>query len=159
MDKAYVQKPKRLSVRFIRNYTIVFRLISSVFDLITFAVLLFIFTASPQQFQSSWFIEGLATQVLIIFVIRTRITSVYRSKPSRLLTFSSLSIVVVGFLLPYTPIGTLFQLVAPAHRVLSGIRWDHRLLSGAWSRWSNTSSLGITRRWAIEEDASGNWPS
>ncbi len=113
VDSSYVQKPKRLSVRFIRNYTIVFGLLSSIFDLITFAILLFVFKASPQQFQSSWFIEGLATQVLIIFVIRTRITPFYRSKPSRLLTLSSLAIVVIGFLLPYTPIGPLFQLIAP----------------------------------------------
>ncbi len=113
VDQAYIETPRRLSVKFIRDYTIVFGLVSSAFDLITFAVLLFIFNASPQQFQSSWFIEGLSTQVLIIFVIRTRITPFYRSKPSRLLTLSSLAIVAVGFLLPYTPIGSLFQLVAP----------------------------------------------
>ncbi|HEY3420535.1 MAG TPA: magnesium-translocating P-type ATPase [Methanomassiliicoccales archaeon] len=113
VDRSYIEKPRRLSVKFIRNYTIVFGLISSAFDLITFAILLFVFNASPQQFQSSWFIEGLATQVLIIFVIRTRITPFYKSKPSRLLTLSSLIIVVLGFLIPYTPIGALFQLVAP----------------------------------------------
>ena len=113
VDKAFIEKPRRLSVKFIRNYTFVFGLVSSAFDLITFAILLFIFKASPQQFQSSWFIEGLATQVLIIFVIRTRITPFYKSRPSRLLTFSSLAIVAVGFLIPYTPIGTLFEFVAP----------------------------------------------
>ena len=113
VDKTFIEKPRRLSVRFIRDYTLVFGLISSVFDIITFAILLFIFNASPQQFQSSWFIEGLATQVLIIFVIRTRITPFYRSKPSRLLTISSLTIVAVGFLIPYTPIGALFDFVAP----------------------------------------------
>ena len=113
VDKTFIEKPRRLSVKFIRDYTLVFGLISSVFDIITFAILLFIFHASPQQFQSSWFIEGLATQVLIIFVIRTRITPFYRSKPSRLLTISSLTIVAVGFLIPYTPIGALFDFVAP----------------------------------------------
>jgi P-type Mg2+ transporter len=113
VDQAYVEKPKRLSVKFIRSYTLVFGLISSIFDLVTFAVLLFVFNASPQQFQSSWFIEGLATQVLIIFVIRTRQTPFWRSRPSRLLTFSSLTVVVAGFILPYTPIGTLFKFVAP----------------------------------------------
>ncbi|MGD0818477.1 MAG: magnesium-translocating P-type ATPase [Methanomassiliicoccales archaeon] len=113
VDRSFIEKPRRLSVKFIRNYTFVFGLVSSAFDLITFAVLLFIFKASPQQFQSSWFIEGLATQVLIIFVIRTRITPFYRSKPSRMLTFSSLTIVAFGFLIPYTPIGALFELVAP----------------------------------------------
>jgi Mg2+-importing ATPase len=113
VDKTFIEKPRRLSVKFIRDYTLVFGLISSVFDIITFAILLFIFHASPQQFQSSWFIEGLATQVLIIFVIRTRITPFYRSKPSRLLTISSLTIVAVGFLIPYTPIGALFNFVAP----------------------------------------------
>jgi P-type Mg2+ transporter len=113
VDQSYIEKPRRLSVKFIRNYTIVFGLVSSAFDLITFAVLLFIFNATPQQFQSSWFIEGLATQVLIIFVIRTRVTPFYRSKPSRLLAISSLTIVVIGFLIPYTPIGPLFQFVTP----------------------------------------------
>ncbi len=57
---------------------------------------LLIFNASPQQFQSNCFIEGLAIRVLIIFTIGTWVTPIYRSKPSRLLTFSSVAIVVLA---------------------------------------------------------------
>lgn len=113
VDAEYVEKPKKLNVSYIRKFMIVFGPISSLFDFLTFFVMLYIFNANAPLFQTAWFIESLATQTLIIFVIRTNKTPFWKSKPSRLLLFSTLSVVGVNLVLPFTPIGKLFGLVEP----------------------------------------------
>jgi Mg2+-importing ATPase len=87
--------------------------ISSVFDFLTFGVLLFVMSATPDVFRTAWFVESLCTQALVIFVIRTRVSPFYRSRPSRALVVSSLAIVATALLLPVSPVGTLFRLVPP----------------------------------------------
>jgi Mg2+-importing ATPase len=79
--------------------------ISSIYDLLTFWVLVRVFRASEALFHTGWFIESLATQTLVIFVIRTA-KSPFKSKPSRALALTTVSIVVSGIVLPYTPIGS-----------------------------------------------------
>ena len=64
-------------------------------------------------FQTAWFIESICTQTLVIFVIRTRVVPFYTSRPSRLLTFSTLLIVSVACILPFTVIGSIFKFVQP----------------------------------------------
>ena len=113
VDIEYVEKPKKLNVSYIRKFMIIFGPISSLFDFITFFVMLYVFNANAALFQTAWFIESLATQTLIIFVIRTNKTPFWKSKPSRLLLFSTLSVVGVNLVLPFTPIGKLFGLVEP----------------------------------------------
>jgi Mg2+-importing ATPase len=113
VDSEYVEKPKRLDISFIRRYMISIGPISSIFDFLTFFTMLFIFSADAQLFQTAWFIESLCTQTLVIFVIRTRRTPFYKSRPSRLLLFSSLSIVGVALIMPFTPLGALFEFVPP----------------------------------------------
>jgi len=66
---------------------------------------------NPPLFQTAWFIESLCTQTLVIFAIRTRRSPFFQSKPSKLLLFSSLSVVATAILLPFTPIGGWFQFV------------------------------------------------
>ena len=80
---------------------------SSLFDFITFAVLLKVFDASEALFQTGWFVESLCTQVLVIFVIRTR-GNPLRSRPHPVLTVTSLLVVAVALILPWTPLGALF---------------------------------------------------
>ena len=80
-----------------------FGLISSIFDFSTFGILLWIFHAGPTLFRTGWFVESLATQTLVIFVIRTRRTPFYKSRPSLTLLLASLGIVLIGFSLPFTP--------------------------------------------------------
>ena len=76
--------------------------LSSMFDFLTFALLLQVFDAGPALFRSGWFVESLATQTLVIFVIRTRVVPFFHSRPSRALTAAVLAVVGVAFVLPYT---------------------------------------------------------
>lgn len=113
VDTEYVEKPKRLNISYIRKFMIVFGPISSIFDFLTFFIMLFVFNASAPLFQTAWFLESFSTQTLVIFVIRTMKTPFYKSKPSRLLLFSSLSVVGLSLMMPFTPLGKLFGLVEP----------------------------------------------
>lgn len=80
--------------------------ISSIYDFLTFGVLLALFHADHAVFRSGWFIESLTTQVLVILVIRTA-GNPFRSRPSRLLLLSLISSVVVGLVVVYSPVRSL----------------------------------------------------
>ncbi len=86
--------------------------VSSLFDFLTFYALLHLFGAGEALFQTGWFVESLATQVLVIFVIRTR-RSPWRSRPHPVLAALTLGAAAVGALLPLTPLGAFFGFVAP----------------------------------------------
>jgi Mg2+-importing ATPase len=86
---------------------LVFGPVSSLFDISFFVLMVYVFQASEAVFQTSWFIESLATQVLVIYIIRSR-HSIFKSRPSKWLTLTTLLSVTVGILIPYTPIGTFF---------------------------------------------------
>jgi Mg2+-importing ATPase len=92
-------------VSFIRRFMLFFGPVSSVFDFITFGVMLWVFHAGQHLFQAGWFVKSLATQTLAFFVIRTRRTPFFRSRPSLPLTLAALAVVTVGAVLPYTPLG------------------------------------------------------
>ena len=115
VDQEYIQKPKRLDATYIRNFMIFFGPISSIFDFLTFFIMLEVFSGytNVSLFQTAWFIESLCTQTLVIFLIRTRKSPFYRSKPSKPLLLTSLVIVGTAAVLPFTPLGDLFGFVAP----------------------------------------------
>jgi len=115
VDPEYIEKPKRLDISYIRNFMIYFGPISSIFDFLTFFLMLTIFNAwnNPPLFQTAWFIESLCTQTLVIFAIRTRRSPFLRSKPSKLLLISSLSVVGFAIVLPLTPMGGWFEFQNP----------------------------------------------
>ena len=113
VDESYISTPKKWDMGFIQKFIVVFGPISSVFDFITFGILLLIFNANVALFQTSWFIESICTQTLVIFVIRTRTTPFWKSRPSRLLAASTLFIVLIACVLPFTPVGRLFGFVPP----------------------------------------------
>ncbi|MEN6345716.1 MAG: magnesium-translocating P-type ATPase [Armatimonadia bacterium] len=106
VDPELVDKPRRWNLRFIRDFMIVFGLLSSVFDYMTFGVLILLLHASPEQFRSGWFLESVASAALVVLVIRTRRT-VFRSMPSKPLLFATLACVAAAALLPLTPLGPL----------------------------------------------------
>ncbi len=138
VDSEYVQKPKKLDIPFIRRYMVILGPISSIFDFLTFFIMLFVFNASVPLFQTAWFIESLATQTLVIFVIRTRRAPFYKSKPGRLLFFSSLSVVVVALLIPFTPLGMLFKFEEPPFTffiILAGLVVVYLLLVEVVKKW------------------------
>ena len=101
VDEEYIRSPQRWDIRLIRNFMIVIGPISSIYDFLTFYVLLHFFKATQPLFHTGWFVESLATQTLVLFIIRT-MRSPWLSRPSRALTATTLAVVLVGLLLPYT---------------------------------------------------------
>ncbi|MFZ1213870.1 MAG: magnesium-translocating P-type ATPase, partial [Pseudolabrys sp.] len=110
VDDELLAQPRHWDIKFIRNFMLVLGSVSSIFDFLTFGLLLWVFNATEMLFQTGWFMESLATQVLVIFVIRTR-GSPLRSRPNPLLAGTSLIVAAVGVLLPYTAIGRWFGFV------------------------------------------------
>src|SRR5450432_4770669 len=104
VDEEQLRRPSHWDIRFIRHFMIFFGPLSSVFDFVTFGVMLWVFHSGPAQFRSGWFVESLATQTLVIFAIRTRRIPFFRSHPSLPLTLAALGVVIVGALLPATPL-------------------------------------------------------
>jgi Mg2+-importing ATPase len=107
VDPTFIQKPRRWDISFIRDFMVFIGPISSLFDFLTFWVLLTIFRGSEARFHTGWFVESLATQTLVIFVIRTAGNPLH-SLPSYPLTATVVLVVLVGILLPFSPFaGTL----------------------------------------------------
>lgn len=123
VDREWVETPHRWDIKFIRNFMITFGLVSSAFDFLTFGVLLLVLNASPETFRTGWFVESLLTELLVMFVVRTR-RPFYKSRPGGWLLVSSLAMIVLTLLLPYLPIGALFDFVplpAPIMLLMIGI--------------------------------------
>ncbi|GEM84451.1 magnesium-translocating P-type ATPase [Meiothermus hypogaeus NBRC 106114] len=120
VDREWLEKPHRLDMRFIRNFMVVFGLISSVFDYLTFGLLLWVFRASPEQFRTGWFMESLLTELLVALVVRTR-RPFFQSRPGRLLLWSTLLLTVLAVLMPYLPFSDVFGLVPLPYPLLLGL--------------------------------------
>jgi Mg2+-importing ATPase len=112
-----IERPRQWDVKFIRDFMLTFGTVSSIFDFLTFGVLLWAFGASEQLFQTGWFIESIATQVLVIFLIRTR-GKAYLSRPHPLLAATSLAVVAAAVVIPLTPLGAWFGFVVPSVALL-----------------------------------------
>jgi Mg2+-importing ATPase len=110
VDPEVIRKPQRWDIRAIRNFMLVLGPISSLYDLLTFVVLLRVFHADEVLFHTGWFVESLATQTLVLFVIRTP-QNPLKSRPSTPLVISTLLIVLVGMGLPYSPLARLLGFV------------------------------------------------
>jgi Mg2+-importing ATPase len=104
VDEEQLHRPSHWDLGFIRRFMFVFGPLSSLFDFLTFAVMLWVFDAKAGEFRSGWFVESLATQTLVIFAIRTRRVPFLRSHPSLPLTLAALAAVAVGGVLPATPL-------------------------------------------------------
>jgi Mg2+-importing ATPase len=113
VDTEYIEKPKRLDAPFIRSFMLAFGPVSSIFDFLTFFVMLYVFNAwnFPALFQTAWFVESLATQTFVVFLIRTRKVPFWRSLPSRPLVLSSLAIIGIAIIIPYTLLGKIFAFI------------------------------------------------
>ena len=110
VDREMVEKPRRWNVSFIRNFMLTFGLLSSVFDYVTFGVLLFVLHATVDQFRTGWFMESVISASLIVLVIRTQ-GPLFKSRPSKYLMFATFTVVVATVLLPFVAAGRLFGLV------------------------------------------------
>jgi Mg2+-importing ATPase len=94
--------------------------LSSVFDLLTFALLLVVFHATPDEFRTTWFLESMATQILVVFIIRTN-GPFWTSRPHFALTTSSLLAFAVAMVLPFAALGGWFGFVAPGWSVAAAV--------------------------------------
>jgi Mg2+-importing ATPase len=106
VDRELVEKPRRWDIDFIRKFMITFGLVSSVFDFLTFGVLLLFLKANEMQFRTGWFMESVISASFIVLVIRTR-RPFYRSRPGKYLVIATLFVGLLVVLLPYSPLAGL----------------------------------------------------
>ncbi|MGD1007227.1 MAG: magnesium-translocating P-type ATPase [Ignavibacteriaceae bacterium] len=103
VDKEMIDIPRRWNIKAIRKFMITFGIVSSVFDYLTFGVLLLVLHANEIQFRTGWFVESVVSAALIVLVIRSRRPS-YKSQPGKYLLIATLTIVAVTIILPFTPL-------------------------------------------------------
>jgi Mg2+-importing ATPase len=113
VDAEALLKPKHWNINFIKRYMLFFGPLSSLFDFATFAILYFGFHARGALFQTGWFIESMATQILVVFVIRTFRSPFLLSKPSPQLLISCIALVALAVGIPFTALGTTLGFVQP----------------------------------------------
>jgi len=106
VDKELVSQPRRMDITFIRNFMIVFGLLSSIFDYLTFGALLLLLHAQPEQFRTGWFLESVISASMVVLVVRTR-QSIFDSKPGKYLLMATLATVGVTMIMPWTPLATM----------------------------------------------------
>ncbi len=106
VDENWLRTPRRWDVGFIKHFMTVFGLLSSVFDFMTFAVLLVVFRAGTDTFRTAWFVESVVSASLIVLVIRTR-KLFWKDKPGSLLLMATGIIVTLTVGLPFTPLRSL----------------------------------------------------
>jgi Mg2+-importing ATPase len=112
VDEEQLHRPARWDMAFIRRFMLVFGPISSAFDFLTFGVMFFLFHAGPELFRTGWFVESLATQSLVIFLIRTRRIPFFTSRASRQLAIATLGVAAIALILPFTPVAAPLGFVA-----------------------------------------------
>jgi Mg2+-importing ATPase len=103
VDEELIDRPRRWNIAFIRKFMLTFGLVSSIFDYITFGVLLLFLEAGVEEFRTGWFVESVISASVIVLVVRSRRPFI-RSRPSRGLLVATLAIVGLTLLLPYTPL-------------------------------------------------------
>jgi Mg2+-importing ATPase len=137
VDPGYLRKPQRWSISLIRNFMMLIGPISSIYDFLTFFVLLHYLHAGETEFHTGWFVESLATQTLVLFVIRT-FGSPWRSRPSAALTATVLAVVIAGLLIPFSPVASMLgftTLPAPFFLFLAAATGAYLLMVELAKRW------------------------
>src|SRR3972149_117303 len=108
VDTEMTDQPRRWDIKFIRNFMLTFGAVSSVFDYLTFGVLLLILNATTDQFRTGWFMESVISASAIVLVIRTR-KPFFKSKPGKYLAIATLMIIGATLILPFTPLAEIFS--------------------------------------------------
>jgi len=102
VDRELVARPRRWDMRFLGRFMVQFGCMSSLFDFLTFGLLLWGVSAGPELFRTGWFVESLLTELVIALVVRTR-RPFWRSRPGNVLLWSSLAVMALTFAIPYVP--------------------------------------------------------
>jgi Mg2+-importing ATPase len=148
VDPRELRTPHHWDTAFLRRYTLMMGPVSSLFDGLTFGVLYAAFQAEPELFRTGWFIESVATQVLVVFVIRTRLQP-WRSRPDPWLAATALGVLAVAVALPYTPLAAWLGFVPPPPTLmlaLAAIALVY-LISAEWAkRWFYRNQRGAHAR-------------
>ncbi len=110
VDEEQIKKPGKWNLKIIRNYMVVFGVHSSVFDLVTFLVLLHVLKVKESGFQTGWFIESVLSELFILFIIRTH-QNFFKSRPSKPMLILSLAGLLITLLFPYLPFAADIGLV------------------------------------------------
>ena len=110
VDPELMAKPRQWDVKYIRRFMMIFGIQSSLFDFLTFGLLLYIFHVSAEEFRTGWFMESLLTEIVVLLIIRTQ-RPLYKSKPSTYLLAASLLTFCVSLILPYLPFSKMFGLI------------------------------------------------
>ena len=105
VDKEYIRKPNEWNLDFIKGFMFTFGPVSSIFDILTFFVLLFFFHANEEFFHTGWFLESIITQVLIVFVIRTKAIPFFKSRTSKPIIIATFTIAIIAIVLTLIPLG------------------------------------------------------
>jgi Mg2+-importing ATPase len=137
VDRELVHRPRRWNMRFIGKFMVVFGLTSSLFDFLTFGSLLKLFHATPVVFRTGWFIESLLTELVIALVVRTR-RPFYRSRPGKVLFYSTLLLIGFTFLIPFLPFSAYLGFVPlPAAILLTLVTLTifYVIVTEAMKRW------------------------
>src|SRR6185295_5845098 len=108
VDPEMLDTPRRWNIPAIRKFMITFGIISSVFDFLTFGVLIIILHSDTVQFRTGWFLESVFSASMIVLILRTR-KPIYKSKPGKYLFLTTLIMILVTFVLPFTYIGKIFD--------------------------------------------------
>jgi Mg2+-importing ATPase len=112
LDDENLRTPKKWKIGTIARFALYFGVISSIFDFVTITSLIYLLHAGPELFRTGWFIESVISEITVTFAIRTR-RPFYKSRPSRLLTTASTTIIVAVLLLVYSPVGPIFEFTQP----------------------------------------------
>ena len=112
VDAETIQRPVRWDIRLIERFMLVMGPVSTVFDVLTFGVLIWVFHAGEALFRTGWFLESLVTQILMIFAVRTR-RHLFASRPRPVVAGLALGAAVVTMALPFVPVGNWFEFVVP----------------------------------------------
>lgn len=112
VDPESVEKPVHWDIRMIERFMLVMGPVSTVFDMLTFGVLLLLFHAGEALFRAGWFVESLVTQILMIFAVRTR-RHLFASRPHPSVTVLAFGTAALTVALPFLPVGAWFDFVAP----------------------------------------------
>ncbi|WP_213767691.1 magnesium-translocating P-type ATPase [Caballeronia sp. dw_19] len=120
VDSQMLTSPQRWDIGFIRSFMLTFGILSSVFDYVTFGVLLYLFHAGTDEFRTAWFVESVVSASLILLVVRSRL-SLFTSRPSRRLVLATLAVAVAAVVLPYFPYASLLGLAPVPLKYLAAI--------------------------------------
>ncbi|PIN88917.1 magnesium-translocating P-type ATPase [Candidatus Pacearchaeota archaeon CG10_big_fil_rev_8_21_14_0_10_32_14] len=113
VDEDELKKPKKLNVDGIKKYMMIFGPISSVYDILTYFIMIVLFGASIALFRTGWFIESMITQLFVVFIIRTKKIPFYKSKPSLWVVLSILLVAIIVIAIPFSPLAGLLGFESP----------------------------------------------